>query len=77
MSAPLGGKHRERKRLVRCKHRRYASFWSHDSDELIIRCSVCGGEMRISALELRGMRTPCAFALERIPPTIARKASDG
>ena len=85
MTAPLGGKRRERKRLKRCAHRG-AGVWRDPADDAaVVECRDCGSTARVSShhvTALVGMTKPMNETIfaehmtRKLPPRIARKAVD-
>lgn len=68
VTAPLGGRRRERKRLVRCAHRRVTAGLRLPSKQYYVRCDSCGAESRYD---------PVLHERASLPERIARKVTDG
>ncbi len=78
MTAPLGGKRRERKRLVRCGHRGLHLQYCADIDDSVrADCPHCLGVAVVDRAELDGRTPVTPIVLERLSNRIARKVTDG
>ena len=72
MTAPLGGKRRERKRLVRCGHKDQTSWFDPETTDTLMKCYDCGATGTIDRMFAQTSKRPYL----KLPDRIARKTAD-